>query len=120
MKRSFIREILEHSSNDTISFAGGLPDEKLFPHLDLRTSAYHILGDTKSLQYSTTQGYLPLRNKIAHLYAEEGFETTAENIMITSGSQQALDIISRYHHHEAITTEAPSYLGAMGLFDLNH
>jgi len=120
MKRSFIREILEHTTNDTISFAGGLPDERLFPHLDLRESAYHVLGDTKSLQYSTTQGYLPLRNKIAHLYTEEGFKTTAEEIMITSGAQQALDIISRYHHHKGITIEAPSYLGAMNLFDLNH
>jgi len=119
MKRSFIREILEHTANDTISFAGGLPDEKLFPHLALRESAHHVLSDARSLQYSTTQGYLPLRNKIAHLYTLEGFETTAENIMITSGAQQALDIISRYHRQEAITTEAPSYLGAMNLFDLN-
>jgi len=119
MKRSFIREILEHTTNETISFAGGLPDEKLFPHLALRASAQHVLSDARSLQYGTTQGYLPLRNKIAHHYTVEGFETTAENIMITSGAQQALDIISRYHHHEAITIEAPSYLGAMNLFDLN-
>jgi len=119
MKRSFIREILEHATNETISFAGGLPDEKLFPHLDLRDSAYHVLSDNKALQYSTTQGYLPLRNKIAHLYTEGGFPTTAEQIMITSGSQQALDIIARYHHGEQITIEAPSYLGAMNIFDLN-
>ncbi len=119
MKRSFIREILEHTTSDTISFAGGLPDEKLFPHLALRESATHVLGDAKSLQYGTTQGYLPLRNKITHLYTTEGFRTTADNIMITSGVQQALDIISRYHHQEAITTESPSYLGAMNLFDLN-
>ncbi len=120
MKRSFIREILEHTTNETISFAGGLPDEKLFPHLDLRTSAYHVLSSSRSLQYSTTQGYLPLRNKIAHLYTEEGFPTTADQIMITSGSQQALDIIARYHHSRSITIEAPSYLGAMNIFDLNH
>ena len=119
MKRSFIREILERTTSDTISFAGGLPDEKLFPHLALRESATHVLGDARSLQYGTTQGYLPLRNKIAHLYTAEGFETTADNIMITSGVQQALDIISRYHRQEAITTESPSYLGAMNLFDLN-
>ncbi len=119
MKRSFIREILEHATNDTISFAGGLPDETLFPCNDLRASAHHILGDSRSLQYGTTQGYLPLRNKIAQRYREEGFETSAENIMITSGSQQALDIISRYHWGEKITIEAPSYLGAMNLFVLN-
>ena len=119
MKRSFIREILEHTTNETISFAGGLPDEKLFPHLDLRDSAHHVLGDSRSLQYSTTQGYLPLRNKIAQLYTEEGFPTTAAQIMITSGSQQALDIIARFHHGESITIEAPSYLGAMNIFELN-
>jgi len=119
MKRSFIREILEHATSSTISFAGGLPDETLFPHLDLRESACHILKENKALQYGTTQGYLPLRNKIAHLYTEEGFETTAENIMITSGSQQALDILSRYYQGGKITIEAPSYLGAMNLFTLN-
>lgn len=119
MKRSFIREILEHTSNDTISFAGGLPDESLFPHQDLRVSAQHVLDDSRSLQYGTTQGYLSLRNKIARHYTDDGFETTAENIMITSGSQQALDIISRYHQGEKITIESPSYLGAMNLFVLN-
>ena len=119
MKRSFIREILEHTTNNTISFAGGLPDEKLFPYLGLRDAAYHVLSDVHALQYSTTKGYLPLRNKIAQMYTEEGFETTAEEIMITSGAQQALDIISRYHHDKPITIEAPSYLGAMNLFGLN-
>ena len=119
MKRSFIREILEHTTNKTISFAGGLPDEKLFPHLELRESAYHVLTQSKSLQYSSTQGYLPLRNKIAQLYTQDGFDTTAEQIMITSGSQQALDIIARYHHGASITVESPSYLGAMNIFDLN-
>ena len=119
MKRSFIREILEHTTNDTISFAGGLPDEKLFPHQALRESACHILSDARSLQYGNSQGYLPLRNKIAHLYTTEGFETDADNIMVTSGAQQALDIISRYYQQRKITIEAPSYLGAMNLFELN-
>lgn len=119
MKRSFIREILEHATNDTISFAGGLPDDSLFPHSDLRESASHVLGNNKALQYGITQGHLPLRNKIAQRYTKEGFKTTAENIMITSGSQQALDIISRYHQGEKITIESPSYLGAMNLFSLN-
>ena len=119
MKRSFIREILEHTANNTISFAGGLPDEKLFPHQALRDAASHILSDARSLQYGNSQGHLPLRNKIAHLYTTEGFETNADNIMITSGAQQALDIISRYYQQQQITTEAPSYLGAMNLFDLN-
>ena len=120
MKRSFIREILEHTTNKTISFAGGLPDEKLFPHMELRESASHVLSESRSLQYSSTQGYLPLRNKIAQLYTQDGFDTTAEQIMITSGSQQALDIIARYHHGASITVESPSYLGAMNIFDLNN
>jgi len=119
MKRSFIREILEHTNSNTISFAGGLPNESLFPYKELQTSAYEILNNPKVLQYSTSTGYKPLKEQIAKIYTENGFETKSENIMITSGSQQALDIICRYYTKESITIESPSYLGAMNLFKLN-
>jgi len=120
MKRSFIREILEHTNNETISFAGGLPDASLFPNEALRRSANKVLSQPNVLQYGTSTGYGPLKEKIAQMYTEDGFETSSENILITSGSQQALDIISRYHHHKNITIESPSYLGAMNVFTLNH
>jgi len=120
MKRSFIREILEHTNSDTISFAGGLPMASLFPYEALRTSANQVLKESSVLQYGNSMGLKALREKIADFYNQEGFETKAENILITSGSQQALDIICRYHANRSITIEAPSYLGAMNIFKLNN
>ncbi|MEA3384065.1 MAG: PLP-dependent aminotransferase family protein [Campylobacterota bacterium] len=120
MKRSFIREILEHTTNDTISFAGGLPDEKLFPNKKLENSAIRVLQNASTLQYSTSTGLKSLKEKIAQSYCDEGFETDPENIMITSGSQQALDIIARFYSGTSITIESPSYLGAMNVFNLNN
>ena len=119
MKRSFIREILEHTTEKTISFAGGLPDEKLFPNEKLQASAIKVLESKNSLQYTKSTGIDELKEKIAQMYNEDGFKTNASNIMITSGSQQALDIISRYNHGKNISVEAPSYLGAMNVFNLN-
>lgn len=120
MKRSFIREILEHTTNDTISFAGGLPDENLFPTVELKNSAMRVMENNTTFQYTKSTGIDSLKEKIAQFYCEDGFPTTSENIMITSGSQQALDIISRYHNNKSITTESPSYLGAINVFNLNH
>jgi 2-aminoadipate transaminase len=120
MKRSFIREILEHTSSDTISFAGGLPDVSLFPHKALQASAYQALENPESLQYSTSTGYAPLKAQIAKLYTERGFATSSENILITSGSQQGLDIICRYHRGTSVCIEKPSYLGALNVFTLNN
>ena len=119
MKRSFIREILEHTTNQTISFAGGLPDASLFPNLALKASAMRVLENPMSLQYGKSTGYEPLKEKIAKLYSDDGFPTTSDEILITSGSQQALDIISRYYKGRDISVEAPSYLGAMNVFGLN-
>jgi len=120
MKRSFIREILEHTNSQTISFAGGLPMASLFPHEALRNSANQVLKEPSVLQYGNSMGLKALREKIANFYNQEGFETKAENILITSGSQQALDIICRYHANRSITIEVPSYLGAMNIFKLNN
>jgi 2-aminoadipate transaminase len=119
MKRSFIREILEHTNSQTISFAGGLPDASLFPLEELQSSANRVLENPSSLQYSTSTGYTSLKEKIANFYNAEGFDTSPENILVTSGSQQALDIISRYYSSKPISIEAPSYLGAMNVFTLN-
>lgn len=120
MKRSFIREILEHTTNNTISFAGGLPDENLFPTVELKLSAMRALEHNATLQYTKSTGIDQLKEKIAQFYCEDGLETTPENIMITSGSQQALDIISRYNSDKNITIELPSYLGAINIFNLNN
>ncbi|MGB3751017.1 MAG: aminotransferase class I/II-fold pyridoxal phosphate-dependent enzyme, partial [Arcobacteraceae bacterium] len=119
MKRSFIREILEHTTNKTISFAGGLPDERLFPNKQLQASAVRVFEDKNNLQYTKSTGIDGLKEKIAKIYTDDGFPTQPSNIMITSGSQQALDIISRFYYAENITVESPSYLGAMNVFNLN-
>ena len=89
MKRSFIREVLQNTTNKTISFAGGLPDEKLFSNMKLKQSAMNVMDDSISLQYLTSTGLDCLKEKIAQIYCDEGFITSKDNIMITSGSQQA-------------------------------
>lgn len=119
MKRSFIREILESIDEQTISFAGGLPNEKLFPVEDLKNVTQKIFDNPKVLQYSVSNGIKPLREKIAQQYSNEGFPTKAENILITTGSQQAMYIIAKYFELKDITVEEPSYLGAMNIFKLN-
>jgi 2-aminoadipate transaminase len=119
MKRSFIREILESIDENTISFAGGLPNEALFPLKDLQEASTKIFQNANVLQYSLSNGIKSLRQKIANEYTNEGFETTVDNILITTGSQQAMYIIAKYFESKAITIEEPSYLGAMNIFRLN-
>ncbi|MFA7091405.1 MAG: PLP-dependent aminotransferase family protein, partial [Arcobacteraceae bacterium] len=119
MKRSFIREILESIDEETISFAGGLPNKALFPLQQLQKASNTIFNNPKVLQYSLSNGIKSLRQKIAKQYNQEGFESTEDNILITTGSQQAMYIIAKYFQSKAITIEEPSYLGAMNIFRLN-
>ena len=120
MKRSFIREILESIDESTISFAGGLPSEKLFPREDLKIATMKIFDNPKAFQYGVSNGIPELREKIAQRYTKEGFPTTKDNILITTGSQQAMYIIAKAFESKDITIEEPSYLGAMNIFRLNH
>lgn len=120
MKRSFIREILESIDENTISFAGGLPSEKLFPRDDLKTATMKIFDNPKVFQYGISNGIAELREKIASRYTKEGFATTKENILITTGSQQGMYILAKFYESKDITIEEPSYLGAMNIFRLNH
>lgn len=119
MKRSFIREILEVIGSDTVSFAGGLPDEKLFPIEGMQKASQEVFSDPKSLQYSISSGILPLREKLASYYTAMGLETKSENILITTGAQQALDLISRIYFTAGTVVEAPAYLGALNAFSAN-
>lgn len=120
IKRSFIREILESIDENTISFAGGLPNEKLFPSEDLKIATLKIFDNPKVFQYGISNGIGELRDKIAKRYTNEGFITSKENILITTGSQQAMYILAKYFESRDITIEEPSYLGAMNIFRLNH
>jgi 2-aminoadipate transaminase len=118
MGSSIIRELLKLTEQpDIISFAGGLPAPEVFPIEKFRESCNYVLDNLgpQSLQYGTTEGYLPLREMIARHTARYGIEITAENILITSGSQQALDFIGRLfiNNGDHIVVESPTYLGAL-------
>jgi 2-aminoadipate transaminase len=118
MKSSAIRELLKLTElPDIISFAGGLPSPDVFPVEDFSHACQVVLRDqgALALQYSTTEGYLPLREMIARHTARYGITITPENILITSGSQQALDLIGRVFINpgDRILVEEPTYLGAL-------
>src|SRR5512134_3045386 len=98
MTSSAIRELLKLTAQpDIISFAGGLPGPALFPIDEVREAADIVLEQhgRQALQYSTTEGYPPLREMICRHMARYGILAGPENVLITSGSQQALDLIGR-------------------------
>jgi 2-aminoadipate transaminase len=118
MGSSVIRELLKLTEQpDTISFAGGLPAPEVFPLNEFREACNCVLEHfgPQSLQYSTTEGYRPLREMIARHTGRYSVEVTPDNILITSGSQQALDFIGRLfiNRGDYIVVESPTYLGAL-------
>jgi 2-aminoadipate transaminase len=123
--RSFIREILKVAiSPEVISFAGGLPNKALFPLEELQASAAKLMSgsDRNILQYANTEGYLPLREKIAERYSRKGLKIDPRNILITNGSQQGLDLLGKIFINEgdAVLMEEPGYLGAIQAFSIFH
>ena len=121
LKASEIREILKLSERkEVISFAGGLPAPELFPIEEMKKVAVKVLEDMgeEALQYSTTEGYNPLRKQIAERMKKFGIETVAEEILITSGSQQGLDFSGKIflNPDDVVIVESPSYLGAINAF----
>ncbi len=118
MSSSVIRELLKFTQQpDVISFAGGLPAPELFPVEAFRQAAERVLAQdgARALQYSTTEGYLPLRKLIVQQMAHYGIGAREDNILITSGSQQALDLIGKLliNPGDTILVERPTYLGAL-------
>jgi len=118
MGSSVIRELLKLTEQpDIISFGGGLPAPEVFPLNEFREACNYVLDHfgPQSLQYSTTEGYRPLREMIARHNARYSVEVDADNILITSGSQQALDFIGRLfiNRGDYIVVESPTYLGAL-------
>ena len=118
MGSSVIRELLKFTEQpDIISFAGGLPAPEVFPLKEFQEACNQVLTDhgPQALQYSTTEGYLPLREMIARHNARYSVRVTSDNIMITSGSQQALDFIGRLfiNRGDYVVVESPTYLGAL-------
>jgi len=119
IKRSYIREILDATNENTISFAGGLPASDLFPMDEIKDATLKALGNKESLQYSKSLGIDSLREKIAGFYTNKlNFKTSKDEILITSGSQQALDIVLKTIDKEDIIVENPSYIGALLSFQV--
>lgn len=122
---SFIRNILKVTdAYDVISFAGGLPNPISFPIDELKQSVNDAIdaNGAKVFQYSTTQGYLPLRQYIADKLnnKQSNLNYTAEDVLITTGSQQALELISKVllNKGDGVVIEEPGYLGAIQAFTL--
>ena len=117
MKRSYIREILDAINEDTISFAGGLPSTEMLPTEQIAKCATSVLKESKALQYSSSYGLDELREFIASYYTKLlDFPTTKEQILITTGSQQAFDLICKAIKPKEIITQEPTYIGAIGAF----
>ena len=121
MRKSVIRELLKVTQDpEIISFAGGLPNPKSFPIEDLTDVIGNVMkhhGQT-ALQYGTTQGVKELRESIAERAHKDGIEATADNVVITSGSQQALDTIGKVFLNPGDTALCglPTYLGGINAF----
>lgn len=123
MKASEIRELLKLLDRpDIISFAGGIPDPKLFPNQAFQQAFADIFASgnqDEALQYSVSEGYLPLRHWIAGEMGKLGIPCEIENILITSGSQQGLDYLGKLFLSPGDTALVgwPTYLGALGAFN---
>lgn len=122
LKASEIRELLKLTEKpDIISFAGGLPAPELFPVEKIGEAISEVLNENgrAALQYSSTEGYLPLRRIIAEQRMKRiGVHTTAQNIIITSGAQQGLDFSGKIFLNpgDVVICESPTYLGAINAF----
>jgi 2-aminoadipate transaminase len=118
MQSSAIRELLKLTERpEMISFAGGLPAPEVFPVSQFQEASRRVLVEhaSQALQYSTTEGYRPLREMIARHTARYGIVVDPDNILITSGSQQALDLIGKVFINpgDHLLVEKPTYVGAL-------
>lgn len=118
MPRSAIRELLKLTIHpEVISFAGGLPAPELFPVERIRQATNTVLAQhgPEALQYSPTEGMPELRSFLAQRLSSEMLSVKPENILIVTGSQQALDLIARVfvNEHDRVILENPTYLGML-------
>ena len=120
---SVVREILKLTQQkDIISFGGGMPSADSFPAEELRLAAEKaFLEDSNlTLQYGVSEGYLPLRKYIVNWMQQKGMDITVDNVLILSGSQQGLDLMSKafLNADDQVVVESPSYLSAFQIFNL--
>lgn len=120
---SAIREILKVTERpEVISFAGGLPSPATFPVERIRSACSEIMSRDASpaLQYGPTEGYLPLREWVAARYSTHGVQIGVNQVLITTGSQQGLDLLGKalIDPGSRVLVETPTYLGALQAFSL--
>jgi 2-aminoadipate transaminase len=118
---SAIRDLLKVTQRPgMISFGGGLPAPELFPAQRFQEACHKVLSQNSAsaLQYGETEGYAPLRQFVADKIARHGIKTSPDNVLITSGSQQALDLLGKLliDTGDRVLVEAPTYLGALQAF----
>jgi len=121
MRPSTIREILKVTAQpDVISFAGGLPAPELFPVAEVRAAADAVLvkEGSQALQYGPSEGYMPLREWIAAEMGARGIAAQREDVLVTNGSQQVLDLAGKLFLDagDVVLTENPTYLAAIQAF----
>lgn len=122
MKASEIRELLKLTEQpDVISFAGGLPDPHAFPVQEVKEAADRVLDEHphRAFQYSTTEGITELREAVAEYLGGQGMDLNEDDIVITNGSQQGLDLMGRVllDPKDTVVVSNPSYLGALQAFN---
>lgn len=123
MRSSAVRELLKVTEQpEFISFGGGMPAPEVFPVKEIAEACQRVLGrqGAQALQYAPTEGYRPLREFIAQQMREDGVPATVDNVLVTTGSQQALDLLGRIliDAGDPVMVEAPTYLAALQAWNL--
>jgi|LGOV01.1.fsa_nt_gb 2-aminoadipate transaminase len=118
MESSAIRELLKFTQDpEIISFGGGLPAPELFPTREVEEACIYVAREQgrKALQYGATEGYTPLKEYLSTAMHKYGIPATPENVLLTNGSQQALDLIGKIFIDPGryVLTGRPTYLGAI-------
>jgi 2-aminoadipate transaminase len=121
MQPSAIREILALTEKSgVLSMAGGLPSPDSFPADALREACQRVLTDTprEALQYASSEGFAPLREWVADRLRQRGMAVAADQVLVTTGSQQGLDLVGKVliDAGAPVAVEAPTYLGALSAF----
>ncbi|MFC5652365.1 PLP-dependent aminotransferase family protein [Paenibacillus solisilvae] len=123
LQSSAVRDILKLTQGkDIISFAGGLPAEELFPLNAIREAADRVFtAGTGSLQYGLTEGYMPLRERLCQRMAHKGMRVQPDQMILTTGSQQAIDLVTRVlmEPGDIVLVENPTYLASLQVFNLS-
>jgi GntR family transcriptional regulator/MocR family aminotransferase len=119
-RREFERSLEKSSRPDLISFAPGYGAEDLFPADEFRKTLNDVLRrqGPSAFAYGNRAGYPPLRETVAHILSAQGIPTSTDEVLITSGSQQALALVAQVllRPGDVVLMESPSYIGAIDLF----